>query len=101
MAHRVTFIPGDGTGPEIADATRRVLEATGTEFEWDFQDAGIDVYESEGNPLPDRTLDSIRDTGLAIKGPTTTPVGIGVPVDQRGPPQGIRPVRVHPALQGL
>ena len=77
MAHRVTFIPGDGTGPEIADATRRVLEATGTEFEWDFQDAGIDVYESEGNPLPDRTLDSIRDTGLAIKGPTTTPVGSG------------------------
>ncbi len=77
MAHRVTFIPGDGTGPEIADATRRVLEATGTEFEWDFQDAGVDVYESEGNPLPDRTLDSIRDTGLAIKGPTTTPVGSG------------------------
>ncbi len=77
MAHRVTFIPGDGTGPEIADATRRVLEATGTEFEWDVQDAGVDVYESEGNPLPDRTLDSIRDTGLAIKGPTTTPVGSG------------------------
>ncbi len=77
MAHRVTFIPGDGTGPEIAEATRRVLEATGAEFEWDPQDAGIDVYESEGNPLPDRTLDSIRDTGLAIKGPTTTPVGSG------------------------
>jgi isocitrate dehydrogenase (NAD+) len=77
LAHRVTFIPGDGTGPEIADATRRVLEATGTEFEWDVQDAGVDVYESEGNPLPDRTLDSIRDTGLAIKGPTTTPVGSG------------------------
>ena len=73
----MTFIPGDGTGPEIADATRRVLEATGTEFEWDEQDAGVDVYESEGNPLPDRTLDSIRDTGLAIKGPTTTPVGSG------------------------
>jgi isocitrate dehydrogenase (NAD+) len=77
LAHRVTFIPGDGTGPEIADATRRVLEATGTEFEWDAQDAGVDVYESEGNPLPERTLNSIRDTGLAIKGPTTTPVGSG------------------------
>src|SRR4029078_1744430 len=76
-AHRVTFIPGDGTGPELAEATKRVLEATGVEFDWDFQDAGIDVYESEGNPLPDRTLDSIRDTGLAIKGPTTTPVGSG------------------------
>jgi isocitrate dehydrogenase (NAD+) len=77
LAHRVTFIPGDGTGPEIADATRRVLEATGVEFDWEHQDAGIDVYESEGNPLPQRTLDSIRDTGIAIKGPTTTPVGSG------------------------
>ena len=76
-AHRVTFIPGDGTGPELAEATRRVLEATGVEFEWDFQDAGIDVYEQEGNPLPDRTLDSIRERGIAIKGPTTTPVGSG------------------------
>ena len=77
MAHSVTFIPGDGTGPEIAEATRRVLEATGVEFEWDFQDAGEDVYEEEGHPLPDRTLDSIRRNGLAIKGPTTTPVGAG------------------------
>ncbi len=77
MAHRVTFIPGDGTGPELAEATQRVLEATGVEFDWDFQDAGIDVYEEEGNPLPDRTLDSIRERGIAIKGPTTTPVGSG------------------------
>ncbi len=77
MTHQVTFIPGDGTGPELAEATRRVLEATGVEFDWDFQDAGIDVYEEEGNPLPDRTLDSIRRRGLAIKGPTTTPVGSG------------------------
>ena len=76
-AHRVTFIRGDGTGPELAEATKRVLEATGVEFEWDFQDAGVDVYESEGNPLPDRTLDSIRERGIAIKGPTTTPVGSG------------------------
>jgi isocitrate dehydrogenase (NAD+) len=75
--HRVTFISGDGTGPELAQATRRVLEATGVEFDWDFQDAGVDVYESEGNPLPDRTLDSIRERGIAIKGPTTTPVGSG------------------------
>ena len=77
MAHRVTFIPGDGTGPELAEATQRVLEATGVEFDWDFQDAGVDVYEEEGNPLPDRTLDSIRERGIAIKGPTTTPVGSG------------------------
>src|SRR3954451_25294136 len=75
--HRVTFIPGDGTGPELAEATQRVLDATGVEFDWDFQDAGVDVYESEGNPLPDRTLASIRERGVAIKGPTTTPVGSG------------------------
>src|SRR3954466_10685298 len=77
MAHRVTLIPGDGTGPEIADATRRVLEATGVDFEWDEQPAGVDVFEEEGNPLPDRTLDSIRERGIALKGPTTTPVGSG------------------------
>jgi isocitrate dehydrogenase (NAD+) len=77
LTHRVTFIPGDGTGPELAEATRRVLEATGVEFEWDFQDAGVDVYEEEGSPLPDRTLESIRERGLAIKGPTTTPVSSG------------------------
>jgi isocitrate dehydrogenase (NAD+) len=77
MTHAVTFIPGDGTGPELAEATKRVLEATGTEFDWDFQDAGVDVYEAEGDPLPERTLASIRERGVAIKGPTTTPVGSG------------------------
>jgi isocitrate dehydrogenase (NAD+) len=77
VAHRVTFIPGDGTGPEISEAVRRVLEATGVELEWDWQEAGADVYESEGTPLPDRVLDSIRERGLAIKGPVTTPVGSG------------------------
>src|SRR3954465_16026494 len=77
VAHRVTFIPGDGTGPEIAEATQRVLEATGVDFDWDFQDAGADVYEEEGTPLPDRVLESIRERGTAIKGPITTPVGSG------------------------
>jgi isocitrate dehydrogenase (NAD+) len=77
LAYRVTFIPGDGTGPEISEAVRRVLEATGVEFEWDWQDAGADVYEEEGTPLPDRVIDSIRERGLAIKGPITTPVGSG------------------------
>ena len=60
MAYRVTFIRGDGTGPELAEATARVLEGTGVEFEWDWQEAGADVYEAEGNPLPDRVLDAIR-----------------------------------------
>jgi isocitrate dehydrogenase (NAD+) len=78
MAHRVTFIPGDGTGPEIAEATRRVLEASGAELEWDIQHAGADVMdEYGGNPLPDHVLDSIKQNGVALKGPITTPVGTG------------------------
>jgi len=77
MAHRVTFIPGDGTGPELAEATHRVLEATGVEFEWDRREAGLDEYEAHGNPFPDETLQSIKDNGVGIKGPTTTPVGSG------------------------
>src|SRR5215218_6046323 len=77
VAYQATFIRGDGTGPEISEAVRRVLEGTGIEFEWDLQDAGADVYESEGTPLPDRVLDSIRERKLAIKGPITTPVGSG------------------------
>ena len=77
MAYNVTFIPGDGTGPELADAASRVLEATGVEFEWDWQSAGADVYEQEGTPLPDRVLESIRKNKVAIKAPITTPVGSG------------------------
>ena len=77
MAHVVTFIRGDGTGPELAEATRRVLEATGVEFEWDWQDAGADVYEAEGTPLPDRVIESIKRNGVGIKAPVTTPVGTG------------------------
>ena len=77
MAHEVTLIPGDGTGPELVEATRRVLEATGVEFRWDEQPAGEDVYAEEGTPFPDRTLESIRRTKVGIKGPTTTPVGSG------------------------
>jgi isocitrate dehydrogenase (NAD+) len=77
VAYTVTFIRGDGTGPELAEATARVLEATGVEFEWDWQDAGSDVYEAEGNPMPDRVLDSIRRNKIAIKAPITTPVGSG------------------------
>src|SRR3989440_959218 len=77
MAHEVTLIPGDGTGPELVEATRRVLEATGVGFEWDQHPAGEDVYAEEGTPFPDRTLESIKRTTVGIKGPTTTPVGSG------------------------
>src|SRR5919109_1021770 len=78
MAHRVTLIPGDGTGPELTEATRRVLEATGVEFDWDVRHAGEEVMDQYGgNPLPDETLDAIRETRVALKGPITTPVGSG------------------------
>lgn len=77
MAYDVTFMPGDGIGPEIAEATRRVLEATGVKFNWDVQEAGIAVFEKEGSPLPDRVVDSLKRTKVGIKGPITTPVGTG------------------------
>jgi isocitrate dehydrogenase (NAD+) len=77
MVHRVTFIPGDGVGPELSEATRRVLEATGVEFDWDVQEAGADVIDTYGTPLPEPVLDSIRENGVAIKGPLTTPIGTG------------------------
>ncbi|MEW6058557.1 MAG: isocitrate/isopropylmalate family dehydrogenase [Actinomycetota bacterium] len=77
MSHRVTFVPGDGVGPEISEATRRVLEATGVGFDWDVHDAGAEVMELYGTPLPGHVLESIRDTQVAIKGPITTPVGGG------------------------
>src|SRR5437016_207979 len=77
MAYRVTLIPGDGVGPELSEATRRVLEATGVEFDWDVQEAGADVMDKYGTPLPDHVLESIRANGVAIKGPITTPVGGG------------------------
>jgi isocitrate dehydrogenase (NAD+) len=77
MVHNVTLIPGDGTGPEIMEATRRALEATGVQFNWDVQDAGIDVMARTGIPLPDSVIESIKKNRVAIKGPITTPVGTG------------------------
>jgi isocitrate dehydrogenase (NAD+) len=77
MPHRVTLIPGDGTGPELTEATRRVLEATGVEFDWDVRQAGVDVMDSAGTPLPDETLASIVENNVALKGPITTPIGTG------------------------
>jgi isocitrate dehydrogenase (NAD+) len=78
VAHKVILIPGDGTGPELTEATRRVLEATGVDFEWEVREAGADVMDKHGgNPLPDDVLDAIREAGVALKGPITTPVGGG------------------------
>ncbi len=77
MSHLVTLIPGDGIGPEISDAMLEVVGATGVDIEWVRQEAGAHVMDEEGTPLPERVLDSIRETGTAIKGPVTTPVGSG------------------------
>ena len=77
MTYAVTLIPGDGIGPELAQAATNVLEATGIDFDWDRQDAGEATIASEGTPLPDRVVESIRTNGVAIKGPITTPVGSG------------------------
>ena len=76
--HRVTLIPGDGVGPEVSEATRRVLEATGVEFDWDVQNAGLGVMERYGEPMPAHVLESIRRNKVAIKGPLTTPIGKGI-----------------------
>ncbi len=77
MSYAVTLIPGDGTGPELTEATRRVLEATGAGFDWEVVHAGADVMEEYGTPLPEHVLASIRKNRVALKGPITTPIGTG------------------------
>ncbi|MDD2471930.1 MAG: isocitrate/isopropylmalate dehydrogenase family protein [Dehalococcoidales bacterium] len=77
MAYDITLIPGDGIGPELTEATRRVLEATGVKFNWDVVNAGVDVIEKYGTPLPEHVIESIRKNRVALKGPITTPVGYG------------------------
>jgi len=77
VKHTVTLIPGDGIGPEVIEAARWVLEATGVEFQWEVINAGVSALEKEGSLLPDSLLGSIRKNKVALKGPTTTPVGTG------------------------
>jgi len=77
MKHTITLIPGDGIGPEVMEAARRCLEATGVEFQWEVVDAGATALEKEGNLLPPRLFQSIRKNRVALKGPATTPVGTG------------------------
>jgi isocitrate dehydrogenase (NAD+) len=105
MAQPVTLIPGDGIGPELAEATRRVLDASGVEFDWQVMNAGEAVMASEGTPLPQSVLDSILRNKVALKGPITTPVGVGfrsVNVALRqtlGLYANLRPVRSIPGLK--
>ncbi|GIW93114.1 MAG: isocitrate dehydrogenase [Pirellulaceae bacterium] len=77
MAHEVTLITGDGTGPELAQAARKCIDATGVDIRWDVQEAGVEVMERLGTPLPDSVIESIRRTRCALKAPITTPVGTG------------------------
>ena len=77
MTYQITLIPGDGTGPELTDAMQRVLNVTGVPIQWEVQEAGADVMDRYGTPLPEHVLESIRRNKVAIKGPITTPVGSG------------------------
>ena len=104
MVHSVTLIEGDGIGPEVTEATRRVLEATGVSFRWDLAYAGQHVMDTFGTTLLDHVLISIRENGLALKGPITTPVGSGfrsVNVALRkklGLYANVRPFKTYPGV---
>lgn len=105
MAHQVTLITGDGTGPELAAAARKCIDATGVKIDWDEQEAGVDVMERAGTPLPQATLDSMRRTRCALKSPITTPVGTGfrsINVHLRqefGLYACIRPCKIYPGVR--
>ncbi len=105
MAHEVTLITGDGVGPELATAARKCVDATGVAINWDEQEAGVDVMERTGTPIPDSVLESIRRTTCALKAPITTPVGTGfrsVNVYLRqelGLYACIRPCKIYPGVR--
>src|SRR5574340_1157708 len=75
--HVVTMIPGEGTGPEICDAERMVIDASGVDITWEYEDIGLDCLEKHGTLLPDKTIQNIAKNKVALKGPTTTPIGTG------------------------
>lgn len=105
MKHKITLIPGDGIGPEIAEAMTRCVEATGVRIEWEMMNAGSDVIEKEKTPLPKKVLDSIKRNRVAIKGPIITPVGTGfrsVNVELRqelGLFACVRPCKLYPGIR--
>ncbi len=79
MKHTITLIPGDGIGPEVTEAAVRVVEAAGVECEWERMEAGAEVVAKYGTPVPDEVIHSILKNRVALKGPITTPVGVGFP----------------------
>jgi len=104
MAHRVTLIPGDGIGPEVIEAARRTIEATGVAVEWERQDMGAGAFARTGDPLPPATLDSIRASRVALKGPIETPVTSGLRSANLTLRQGldlfanVRPCKLYPGV---
>ena len=104
MTHRVTLIPGDGVGPEVIEGARRCVEATGVAIEWDRQDMGAGAFSRTGDPLPRATLESIRATRVALKGPIETPVTSGLRSTNMALRQGldlyanVRPCRLYPGV---
>jgi isocitrate dehydrogenase (NAD+) len=103
MGRVVTLIPGDGIGPEVTEAAQRAIDATGVDVEWDRQDAGYGTWEREGDPLPERVIESIRRTRVALKGPTKTAVDGFRPITVRLRSEfdlyaGIRPCRTFPGV---
>jgi isocitrate dehydrogenase (NAD+) len=106
MGRRVTLIPGDGIGPEVTDAAMEIVAATGVEIDWERVEAGADVYTKYGSPMPDEALNSIRTTGIALKGPIGTPIGGGFKSANVMLRQAldlyacVRPVRTIPGLGG-
>ena len=77
MAYNITLVRGDGTGPELAEAAKACIDATGIQINWDIQEAGVDIMAKTGTPLPDALLESIKKNKIALKAPITTPVGTG------------------------
>ena len=103
--HRVVFLPGDGIGPEVAGSARRVVDAAGMDIEWVPMPMGLSAFEAQGDALPQETADAIRDCGVALKGPTTTPIGGGhVSANVRLRKElelfaNVRPVKTVPGLE--
>ncbi|MBA3613219.1 MAG: NAD-dependent isocitrate dehydrogenase, partial [Nitrospirales bacterium] len=75
--HTITMIPGEGTGPEICEAVRMVIDGSGVDIKWEYEEIGLDCLEKHGTLLPDKTIQSVAKNKVALKGPTTTPVGTG------------------------
>lgn len=105
MGRKVTLIPGDGTGPELTEAARRVIDATGVAIDWEIREAGVDVMAKAGTPLPDVVLDSLRCNKIGLKGPITTPIGTGFRSVNVALRQAlnlyacVRPCRIYPGVR--